>query len=398
MKREIARFVAKCDICQRVKASHLKPAGTLQPLPIPSWKWEDIGMDFIVGLPKTSQGYDSIWVIVDRLTKSAHFLPVRTSYTYKDYAELYLSRIVCLHGVPKTIVSDRGTQFTSRFWHSLQEALGTKLLHSSAYHPQTGGQVERVNQILEDMLRACVLTYGKRWELCLSFAELSYNNSYQASLQMAPFEALYGRRCRTPLNWSESGKRPFYGPDLVNETEEKVKQVQEHLRIAQSRQKSYVDYRRRPLSFRVGDYVYLKVSPLRGMQRFQVRRKLAPRYVGPFRIVSKRGAVAYELKLPANFPAVFNVFHISQLKKCLHVPEEAVEIDHLDIQPDLTYVEYPLRIVDEAERTTRNRKIKFVKVQWRNHTVEEATWEREENIRRDYPELFATRYVSIHSA
>lgn len=198
------------------------------------------------------------------------------------------------------------------------------------------------------MLRACVLTYGKRWELCLPFAEFSYNNSYQTSLQMAPFEALYGRRCRTSLNWSESGERPFYGPDLVSEAEAKVKQVQEHLRIAQSWQKSYVDSRRRPLSFRVGDYVYLKVSPLRGMQRFQVRGKLAPRYVGPFQIVSKRGVVAYELELPANFSAVFNVFHISQLKKCLRVLEEAVEMNQLDIQPDLTYVEYPLRIVDEA--------------------------------------------------
>ena len=146
MKREIARYVTECDVCQRVKVEHLKPAGTLQPLPIPSWKWDDIGMDSITGLPKTSQGYDSIWVIVDRLTKSAHFLPVKTTFLIKQYAELYLSRIICLHGVPKTIVSDRGPQFTSRFWESLHEAMGTTLLHSSAYHPQTGCQTERVNQ------------------------------------------------------------------------------------------------------------------------------------------------------------------------------------------------------------------------------------------------------------
>src|ERR1041384_5062468 len=173
MKREIARYVSKCDVCQRVKASHLKPAGLLQPLPIPSWKWEDIGMDFIVGLPKTSNGYDSIWVIVDRLTKSTHFLPVKTTYSFKDYAELYLTRIVCLHGVPKTIISDRGSQFVSHFWKSLHAALDTKLFHSSAYHPQTGGQTERVNQILEDMLRACVLPFGKNWKICLPFPKSS---------------------------------------------------------------------------------------------------------------------------------------------------------------------------------------------------------------------------------
>nr|CAB3505086.1 unnamed protein product [Digitaria exilis] len=215
MKREIATYVSECDTCQRVKASHLKVAGTLQPLPIPSWKWEDINMDFIVGLPRTPQGHDSIWVIVDRLTKTAHFIPVNTFYNAKKYAEIYLERIVCLHGVPKTIISDRGAPFVARFWEQLQLSLGTKLIRSSAYHPQTDGQTERVNQILEDMLRACVIHYGKNWEKCLSLAEFSYNNSYQASLKMAPFEALYGRRCRTPLCWSQAGERYAYGPDLV---------------------------------------------------------------------------------------------------------------------------------------------------------------------------------------
>src|SRR6266508_2502135 len=238
-------------------------------------------MDFITGLPNTSQGYDSIWVIVDRLTKSAHFLPVKTIFRMHQCAELYLSRIVCLHGVPKIIVSDRGPQFMSHFWKSLHEAMGTTLLHSSAYRPQTGGQTERVNQILEDMLRACVLTYGKKWEKFLPFAEFSYNNSYQACIKMAPFEALYGRRCRTPLNWSESGGRPFYGMDIVMEVEDHVKQIREHLRAAQSRQKSYADRRRRELFFEVGDFIYLKVTPFKGTRRFQVRGKLAPRYVGP---------------------------------------------------------------------------------------------------------------------
>ena len=150
MKIEIARYIAKCDTCQKVKAIHLRSAGELQPLPILAWKWEDISMDFIVGLPKTSKGFDPIWVILDRLTKSAHFLPVKSIYPTIQYAKIYLARIMSLHGVPKTIVSDRGTQFVSSFWKQLHASLGTKLLYSTAYHPQTDGQTERVNQVLED--------------------------------------------------------------------------------------------------------------------------------------------------------------------------------------------------------------------------------------------------------
>ncbi|MBJ4058634.1 DDE-type integrase/transposase/recombinase, partial [Salmonella enterica subsp. enterica serovar Goldcoast] len=178
MKREIAKFVAECDVCRRVKAEHQRPAGLLQPLPIPEWKWDSIGMDFITGLPTSPKKNDAIWVVIDRLTKVAHFLPVKTDLRVGLLADLYIARIVSLHGVPKTIVSDRGSLFTSRFWHSLQEAMGTRLSFSSAYHPQTDGQTERVNQVLEDMLRACVLSYGKHWEKCLPFAEFSYNNSF----------------------------------------------------------------------------------------------------------------------------------------------------------------------------------------------------------------------------
>jgi hypothetical protein len=243
MKIEIARYVARCDTCRRVKAIHLKVAGPLQSLPIPTWKWEDISMDFIVGLPRTAKGHDSIWVIVDRLTKVAHFLPVKTSYLVLTYAELYIARILSLHGIPKTIVSDRGPQFVSKFWEELRRSLGTKLLNSSAYHPQTSGQTERVNQILEDMLRACVLDFSQKWDECLPLAEFSYNNSYQESIRMAPFEALYGRRCRTPLNWSEPGERYFFKPDMVKETEEKVQKIIHNMKKAQARQKSYADKR-----------------------------------------------------------------------------------------------------------------------------------------------------------
>jgi transposase InsO family protein len=150
-------------------------------------------LDFIVGLPRTQAGYDLIWVIVDRLIMVAHFIPVRTTYSSAKLAELYLYRIMCLHGIPKKIVSDRNSQFTSKFWEKLHESIDTKLNFSSAYHPQTDGQMERTNQILEDMLKACSLKYGKSWDKSLPYAEFSYNNSYPASIEMALFEAMYGR-------------------------------------------------------------------------------------------------------------------------------------------------------------------------------------------------------------
>jgi hypothetical protein len=195
-----------------------------------------------------------------------------------------MARIVSLHGVPKKIVSDRRSQFTSRFWRSFHENMNTKLNFSTTYHPQTDGQTERTNQVLEDMLRACALQHGGSWDKSLPYAEFSYNNSYQASLKMSPFEALYGRKCRTPLYWDQTGEKQFFGPELIQEAEEQVRIIRENLRVAQTRQKSYADNRRRPLEFEEGDYVYLKVSPLRGVRRYKIKDKLSPRYIGPFRI------------------------------------------------------------------------------------------------------------------
>jgi hypothetical protein len=179
-------------------------------------------MDFIVGLPPTIKNHNSIWVIVDRLTKSAHFIPVRADYRPTDYAELYFNQIVRLHGIPRTIVSDQGLQFAAHFWEHLHHLLGTKQVRSSTYHPQTSGQTKQVNQILEDMLRACVISSKGSWEKWLPLAEFLYNNSYQESIKMAPFEALYVRKCRTPLNWVEAGERRYYSIDFVEQAEEQV--------------------------------------------------------------------------------------------------------------------------------------------------------------------------------
>jgi transposase InsO family protein len=390
IKRSVAEYVAICDTCQRVKAEHQRPAGLLQPLKIPEWKWEEITMDFIVGLPRTQKGYNSIWVVVDRLMKVAHFIPVNTTYSSARLTELYISRIVCLHGVPKKIISDRGSQFTSRFWEQLHDSLDTKLHFSTAYHPQTDGQTERTNQVLEDMLRACAIQYGTSWDKCLPYAEFSYNNSYQASLKKSPFEALYGRKCRTLLYWDQIGERQVFGPDIVEEAEQLVQQVRENLRVAQTRQKSYADVRRQDLTFAVGDHVYLKVSPMRGIRRFHVRGKLAPRYIGPFKVLERKGEVAYRLELPPSLSGVHDVFHASQLKKCLRVPEEQAPLEGLDVQEDLTYTEHPVKILETSERVTRNKKIKMCRVQWSHHTEDEATWEREDELMKMHPDLFAS--------
>jgi transposase InsO family protein len=192
-------------------------------------------MDFIVGLPRTRAGYDSILVVVDRLTKAAHFIPVKTTYNSTVLAKLYMSRIVCLHGIPNKIVSDRGTQFTSHFWQQLHEVLGTHLKFSLAYHLQTDGQTERTNQILEDMLRACAMQDKLGWDKRLPYAEFSYNNSYQASLKMSPFQTLYGRNCRTPLHWDQPGERQVFGLDTLLEAEENIRMVRENLKAAQSK-------------------------------------------------------------------------------------------------------------------------------------------------------------------
>ena len=202
---------------------------------------------------------------------------------------------------------------------------------------------------------------------------------------------MYGRKCRTPLYWDQIGEKQLFGPEIIDDAEQMVQAVRENLRIAQSRQKSYADGKRRDLTFSVGDHVYLKVSPMRGIRRFNVKGKLAPRYVGPFKVLERKGEVAYRLELPLSLSGVHDVFHISQLKRCLRVPEEQAPLDGVDVQEDLTYTEHPLKILDTSERVTRNKRIKMCRVQWSHHSEAEATWEREDELRKTYPDLFASQ-------
>jgi hypothetical protein len=223
-------------------------------------------------------------------------------------------------------------------------------------------------------------------------AEFSYNNSYQASLKMAPIDALYGRRCRTPLNWSETIERTLFGPDLVKDAEEKVQVIRENLKMDQMRQNSYHDKGTAPRHFEVGDYVYLKVSSTKGVQRFGVKGKLAPRYIGPYEVIEVFGLVAYRIQLPERFSAVHNVFHVTQLKKGIPVPENEVVIEaNAWIEPDFSLIEHPLRVLDQKERKTRRQTVRMYKIQWSHHTEEEATWDSEEYLNTKYPGFLQSR-------
>ncbi|KAD3336759.1 hypothetical protein E3N88_32278 [Mikania micrantha] len=324
------------------------------------WKWDQISMDFITKLPRTSRNHDSIWVIVDRLTKSAHFLPIREDYSMDRLAKLYVNEIVSRHGVPISIISDRDSRFMSRFWQTLQNALGTQINMSTAYHPQTDGQTERTNQTLEDMLRSCVIDFGGSWDIHLPLVEFSYNNSYHTSIQCAPFEALYGRKCRSPICWSEVGESQIIGPEFIQETTDKIALIQERIKAARDRQKSYADNRRRPLEFQAGDRVMLKVSPWKGIFRFGKRGKLSPRFVGPFKILERIGSVAYRLELPLELSNIHDVFHVSNLKKCLTDESLIVPLEEIHIDEKLQFSEEPVEIMDRETKVLKRSRIPFL--------------------------------------
>ncbi|KAK9049844.1 hypothetical protein SSX86_031187 [Deinandra increscens subsp. villosa] len=388
MKRDIVKYVEKCLTCLQVKAEHQRPYGKLQPLEIPVWKWEHVTMDLVTKLPRTARNHDAIWVIVDRLTKSAHFLPIREKTSSEKLADMYIDEIVSRHGVPVSIVSDRDTRFTSEFWQGFQEEMGSRLHLSTAYHPQTDGQSERTIQTLEDMLRACVIDFGGNWDRHLPLVEFAYNNSYHSSIGMPPFEMLYGRKCRTPICWGEVGQRELSSREVVRETSAKIDIVRARLKAAQDRQKSYADKRRRPIEFKEGDYVMLKVSPWKGVIRFRKRGKLSPRFIGPFKILARVGKVAYQLELPDELSGIHNTFHVSYLRKCLADESAYVPLDDLVIDDKLNYVERPIAILDRKVKRLRNKEVNQVKVQWEHRKGSDLTWESEEEMQRYYPHLF----------
>ncbi|GKB30713.1 putative reverse transcriptase domain-containing protein [Tanacetum coccineum] len=342
----------KCLTCAKVKIEYQKPSGLLVQPEIPQWKWENITMNFVTKLPKTATGQDTIWVIVDCLTKSAHFLPVLEGSSLKAWSA------------------------------------STSLDMSSAYHPETDVQSERTIQTLEDMLRACVLDFGKGWDKHLPLVEFSYNNSYHTSIKAAPFEALYGRKCRSPICWAEVGDSQLTGPEIIHETTEKIVQIKSRIQAARDRQKSYADVRRKPLEFQVGDKVMLKVSPWKGVIRFGKRGKLNPRYIGPFKIIAKVGTVAYRLELPEKLSRVHSTFHVSKLKKCMADEPLAIPLDEIQVDDKLNFIEEPVEVMDREVKRLKQSRIPIVKVRWNSRRGPEFTWEREDQMQKKYPHLF----------
>ncbi|GJR14248.1 putative reverse transcriptase domain-containing protein [Tanacetum coccineum] len=346
MKADIATYVSKCLTCLRVKAEHQKPSGLLVQPAIPQWKWENITMDFVTKLPRTQSGNDTIWVIVDRLTKSAHFLPIRETDPMDKLARLYLKKVVTRHGIPVSIICDRDPCFTSNFWRSFQKAMGTQLDISMAYHPETDGQSERTIQTLKDMLRACVIDFGNGWEGHLPLIEFSYNNSYHASIKAALFEALYGRKCQSPVCWAEVRDARLTGPELVHETTEKIVQIKQRMQAARDRQKSYAD------------------------------------------VLAKVGTIAYRLELPQQLSRVHSTFHVSNLRKCLSDEPLAVPLDEIHIDDKLYFVEEPVEILEREINKLRQSRIPIIKVRWNSKRGPEFTWEREDQFREKYLHLF----------
>nr|GFC72705.1 putative nucleotidyltransferase, ribonuclease H [Tanacetum cinerariifolium] len=253
--------------------------------------------------------------------------------------------------------------FTSRFWKGLQKSWGTRLKFSTAFHPQTDGQIECTIQTLEDMLHSCALEWTGNWDDYICLVEFAYNNSWHASIKCAPFEMLYGRKCRAPICWDQVGERVIEGPEMIEVTNEKVSVAKEKLKEARTRQKK----------FQPGDHVFLKVSPARGVRRFGIKDKLSTRFIGPFEILDRVGEVSYRLALPPQLSHVHNVFHVSLLRGYKYHPLHVVSYPLDQIRADLSYVKEPEAILDCQDRVMRNKTIPFVKILWRNHPEREAT-------------------------
>ncbi|GJY53739.1 putative reverse transcriptase domain-containing protein [Tanacetum coccineum] len=348
MKRDISIYISKCLICAKVKAKHQRPSGLLQQPKIPEWKWDKITMDLITKLPRSRSGHDAIWVIVDKLTKSAYFLAIREDFNTEKLARLYIDEIVARHGVP------------------------------------TDGQSERTIQTLEYILRVCVIDFGGSWDVHLPLARFSYNNSYHSSIRYAPFEALYGRKYRSPMLWAKIREGSVIGPELVLKTKDNVVLIKEKLKAARDRQKSYADKRCKPLEFEVGDRVLLKVSPWKGVVHFGKKGKLAPRYVGLFEILERISLVAYRLRLAKELSSVHDTFHVLNLKKCLADVNLHVPLDEIKVDKTLRFVEEPVEIMDREIKKLKRKKIALVKVKWNLKCGPEFTWEHKDQMRIKY--------------
>ena len=372
LQKDIIQYVRTCPICQRNRKPTHKPHGEMRSLPVPKDTWTSLSMDFITGLPTTRRGKDSIMVVVDRLSKMVHLIATKQTATAQDIAQIYQDRVFALHGLPDDIVSDRDTKFTSAFWKNLQRLLGTNINMSTAFHPQTDGQTERMNSVLEDMLRHYVSPDQQDWDLFLSLAEFCMNNCYKTSIQCTPFQLVYGKNPKTPSS-AHLNRIKEQNPTATL----KAKDMHEHLEkakacmiAAQNRDKAYADKKTRPQSFEVGQRVLLSTKNLHIKQN-NLTKKLLSRYLGPFKLLNKMGSQAYELELPPTMK-IHDVFHVSLLK---HYHEEG---NHQP--PPVTILmdgEQEHEVQTILDHRQENKRSKAYLVRWTGYGPEHDTWEPE---------------------
>lgn len=383
MKKTIQQFVMACDICQRQKYLAAAPGGLLQPLNIPNQIWEEVSMDFITGLPK-SKGFDAVLVVVDRLSKYSHFIPLRHPYTARSVAEVFVKEVVRLHGVPASILSDRDPIFVSNFWKELFQMQGTQLKMSTAYHPQTDGQTEVVNRCLETFLRCFIAEQPKSWSQWVPWAEFWYNTNYHASTGSTPFELVYGRAPPALTRFLPGEIRVEAVRRELMDRDEILRQLKYHLQRAQGRMKVQADAKRVERQFEEGDWVFLKLRP-HGQHTMgsRVCPKLSPRYFGPFQVVKRIGEVAYKLQLPES-SRIHPVFHVSLLKKAIghHQAEEQLPTG---MEGDSVSAQVPIAVLAARTVMQQGEQVNQFLVQWKDKAIEEATWEEEFSFRSQFP-------------
>jgi hypothetical protein len=390
MRGTVKEFLRSCDVCQRYKTDSMRPAGLLQPLSIPDRIWVDISMDFIEGLPPSS-GHTVVMVVVDRLSKYAHFVPMKHPYTAATVAQAFVSHIVRLHGIPASIVSDRDRVFISSFWRTLFRLQGTKLCMSSSYHPQTDGQTEVINRVLEQYLRCFAGDQPRKWIDWIPWAEFSYNTSVHSATKMTPFEAVYGVPPPTLLMYVPGTSNVQAVDGYLRNRDAILCELRKNLSLAQARMKCQADQRRREVNYEVGDFVYLKLQPYRQTSvAFRSSLKLSPRYFGPYQITEKVGPVAYRLTLPLG-SLIHNVFHVSMLKK--HVgPVTTISTQLPPVNDEANILPQPETVLDRRviQKGQYRPKVEVL-IKWTGASVDDAIWEDERRLAKSYPAFLADK-------
>ncbi|PRQ60730.1 putative nucleotidyltransferase, Ribonuclease H [Rosa chinensis] len=383
MRKEIKLFISECDQCQRQKYETINPPGMLQPLPIPDNTWLDISMDFVDGLP-LSQGHNAVLVVVDRLSKYGHFIPVSHPYTATHIAEAFMKEVFRLHGMPKSIVSDRDPIFISHFWEAFFKLQGTTLCRSSAYHPQTDGQTEVVNRSLEHYLRCFATDKPASWSSLLHWAEWWYNSTYHSTIKMTPFQAVYGTPPPAISSYLPGSTSVNAVDCALKNRDELLQLLKVHMNQAQNRMKQQADRHRTEREFAAGDWVFLKLHPYR--QRSLLKHpshKLSPRFYGPFLIQKRVGKAAYRLSLPTSC-RLHPVFHVSLLKKRIGGGTPlTTTLPEFDDQGELLW--RPVRVLDMAVIKKKKRNTTQWLIQWHGLPTADATWEDAHTIKARFP-------------